>query len=133
MIRRFLRLLAVCLAAPLLVHAGVDAPARPAPAEEIDRLLAADWARHQLQPNPPASDEVFLRRIYLDAIGRIPTTAEAQEFLASTSERKRAELVDRLLASDGYAHHMYTFWADILRAQSVNHPQTGISSELYVA
>src|SRR5688572_15776574 len=115
------RLLAVVLltATPLL-YAGDGAPAQKplTPSEQIDQLLAAQWAKHDLQPNPPAPDETFLRRAYLDIIGRIPSSAEAQAFLQSTAPTKRADLIDKLLASDGYAHHQFTFWADLLRAQT---------------
>lgn len=84
----------------------------------IDGILSTHWAQKGLQGNPPASDEVFLRRVYLDVIGRIPTLDEAQAFGAETSANKRAQLIDRLLASDGYALHWFNYWADVLRAQS---------------
>jgi hypothetical protein len=92
---------------------------------QIDALLAKDWKAAGIQPNKPASDEVFLRRVYLDVIGRIPTAAEAAAFLDSTGKDKRAKLIDHLLASDGYVHHFFNYWADILRAQS-----TGIGNDL---
>ena len=87
-------------------------------AAKIDALLAADWQRNQLQPNAPAPDEVFVRRIYLDVIGRIPTHRETEEFLKAASAHKRAELIDKLLASEGYVQHFFNYWADILRAQT---------------
>ncbi len=121
-----LSLLAVILIATSVVHAS-------SPSQQIDALLATAWAKHQFQPNPPATDETFFRRAYLDIIGRIPTTTEAREFLGATGESKRALLIDKLLASEGYAQHMFNFWADILRAQSVGYPSTGITSSLYVS
>lgn len=92
---------------------------------QIDDLLAQDWKAAGIKPNPPASDEIFLRRVYLDVIGRIPTAEEATAFLDSTDKGKRQALIDRLLASDGYVHHFFNYWADILRAQS-----TGIGNDL---
>jgi hypothetical protein len=47
-------------------------------AAALDRVLEAHWQANQLTPNPPASDETFLRRTYLDLAGRIPTAAEAR-------------------------------------------------------
>jgi len=62
---------------------------------QIDRIV--DSARL----GPPAeicSDEEFLRRIYLDLAGKIPTREEARQFLQDSSPEKRARLIDRLLA-----------------------------------
>jgi len=99
----------------------------PDPAREavqIDALLKTDWAKHKLQGNPKADDPTFLRRIYLDVIGRIPTTRETETFLASQDPAKRSKLIDHLLASEGYVQHSFNYWADVLRAQS-NGAQAG--------
>jgi hypothetical protein len=93
-------------------------------AAQIDALLQADWSKNKLQANPKADDPTFLRRIYLDVIGRIPTTRETETFLASQDPEKRAKLIDHLLASEGYVQHAFNYWADVLRAQS-NGPQAG--------
>ena len=53
-----------------------------------------------------SSDEEFVRRIYLDLVGRIPSLDEAQEFLHDGSENKRAALIDRLLESPEFARRM---------------------------
>ncbi len=67
--------------------------------------------------NPPVSDAVFVRRVYLDTIGRIPTADEASSFLSDRSPDKRAALIDRLLDSPGYAMHMFNWLADMLRVK----------------
>lgn len=95
-----------------------------AAARQIDEILSTDWKKHSLQGNPAVDDNTFVRRIYLDIIGRIPTSREAQEFLTSTAPDKRAALIDKLLASEGYAQHFYSYWADVLRLQT-NGPQAG--------
>jgi hypothetical protein len=111
--------LLVGLCAGPLLHAAPPAKLDPiAVARELDALLAQDWAKEKIVPNPPIPDEVFVRRIYLDAVGRIPTFRETEEFLSSTKENKRAELIDKLLASDGYTLHLFNYWADVLRLQS---------------
>lgn len=69
----------------------------------IDRLVAAA----QVGPaSPLASDGEFLRRVYLDLTGEIPSSAETRAFLDDPSPAKRAALIDRLLASPNYARHM---------------------------
>ncbi len=111
---------------PLLAVA-LTADAAPSPkdaAQKIDSILQADWKKAGLQGNPEADDNTFVRRIYLDIIGRIPTTREAEEFVQSKEADKRSKLIDKLLASEGYVQHMYNYWADVLRVTS-NGNQTG--------
>lgn len=86
--------------------------------KQIDVLVDKGLAKEKLKPNKLASDETFLRRVYLDVTGRIPTPEEAKAFLSSKEANKRAKLIDQLLASDGYVYHFYNYWADVLRAQS---------------
>ncbi len=87
-------------------------------ARQVDLLLATHWHANQLQPNPAVSDEVFVRRIYLDTVGRIPTRQEALAFLGSKQPGKRATLISGLLNSEGYVQHYFNYWADVLRVQS---------------
>lgn len=87
-------------------------------AGEIDRLVQAGYREHAVVPNPPASDEVVLRRIYLAIIGRTPTYQEAKGFLASDDLMKRPRLIDRLLDSEGYVSRNFNYWADLLRAKT---------------
>jgi hypothetical protein len=93
-------------------------------ANEIDAILAADWQKHKLQGNPDTDDNTFVRRVYLDVIGRIPTTREAESFLNDKAADKRAKLIDKLLASEAYVQHFFNYWADVLRLTS-NGNQTG--------
>lgn len=102
-------------------NVNVDAKAE---ARAIDQMLAKGWEANRIKPNPPAPDEVFVRRIYLDVAGRIPTYRETEEFLADKAADKRAKLIDRLLGGEGYVQHFFHYWADILRLQS-NGQQTG--------
>lgn len=84
----------------------------------IDSLIEEGYKANKIKPNEPAGDETFLRRIYLDVVGRIPSQQEAREFLESTEAGKRAKLIDKLLESEGFVSHTYNWWADILRVQS---------------
>jgi hypothetical protein len=86
-----------------------------AESQKIDQLLAQGWEKAGVKPNPPASDDVLVRRLYLDIAGRIPTVEEAQAYQKSGDPQKRAKLIDTLLASDGHTSHMFNYWADILR------------------
>ena len=85
------------------------------PGARIDELVAAKLAEADAKPNPPVSDEVFLRRLYLDVAGRIPTLDETRAFLDSAEKNKRSQLIDELLASEAAVSHDFNYWADVLR------------------
>ena len=86
-------------------------------AADIDRLVSAVLVANKQTLNAPSTDEQFLRRIYLDAAGRVPTAAEATTFLASNAPDKRAKLIDELLYSSGYTMQMFNWMADLLRVK----------------
>ncbi len=77
------------------------------------------WAKLQtlgLTPSEPADDSTFLRRAYLDVIGRLPTPEETRAFLKDTSTAdKRDRLVATLLERPEYADFWASKWADLLR------------------
>jgi hypothetical protein len=81
----------------------------------IDELVWAKLQQLGVTPSEPAGDSTFLRRAYLDVIGRLPTTDEARTFLADASPSKREALVDALLAREEYADFWANKWADLLR------------------
>ncbi len=96
------------------VDAGALA-ARLAAAAKIDELVELNYIKHGVEPNPPATDEQFVRRIYLDISGRIPSYLEVNRFVTARDSQKRVRLIDQLLNSRGYASHHFNYWGDILR------------------
>ena len=90
-----------------------------AAAADIDRIVEARLTAAGQKPNAPATDEEFLRRIYVDAVGRTPTAEEAEAFLADKASDRRERLIDRLLQSPGYSLQMYNWMADLLRAKDI--------------
>lgn len=92
---------------------------RPAEANFVDKHV---WDRLQelgIQPSPPADDATFLRRVYLDTIGTLPTATEARAFLTDTSANKRAKLINELLNRSEYADFWAMKWTDLLRADKL--------------
>ncbi|MCA8986582.1 MAG: DUF1549 domain-containing protein [Planctomycetaceae bacterium] len=81
----------------------------------IDRLIEDNYTKQGVKANPAASDEVFVRRAYLDITGTIPDYKQARAFIRSRSTDKREQLIDTLLEDPGYASNLYNFWADLLR------------------
>ena len=84
-------------------------------AATIDRLVAANYTKQKITPNPKTSDAIFVRRVYLDITGTIPTFRQTNHFFQSKDPDKRSKLIDELLSSEGYASHFFNYWADILR------------------
>jgi hypothetical protein len=80
-------------------------------AQFIDRIVEAKLRSYNQRPNKEISNETFLRRAYLKIIGRIPTLDETQEFLAQRDRKARGQLIDKLLASEGYNKNWYIYWA----------------------
>ncbi|MEM0968148.1 MAG: DUF1549 domain-containing protein [Verrucomicrobiota bacterium] len=84
----------------------------------VDAFIAGFQKELRLPPGRIVEDDVFLRRVYLDITGRIPTLAEYETFMASTDPNKRHDLVDELLDSPGFVEHTFNQWRRALRIQS---------------
>ena len=91
-----------------------DAPAVKALAEAIDRHIAQQWAESEVEPAPRADDAEFLRRVWLDLAGTIPTAAEARDFLDEPAADKRERLVEALLRGPAYVNHATDLWRALL-------------------
>ena len=81
----------------------------------IDEFVYAKLAKLSIQPSEEASDSVFLRRVYQDLIGQLPSAEEARRFLSSDNPDRRELLIDELLQRPEYADHWAGYWADLLR------------------
>jgi hypothetical protein len=100
----------------------------PKPANFIDEHVFSRQRALQLLPAPVASDEVFLRRVYLDVIGALPTPEEAKAFLDSKDAEKRTKLIDQLLERDEFAAFWALKWADVMRGSPVTLSERGVHS-----
>jgi hypothetical protein len=67
--------------------------------------------------NPMANDEQFVRRVYLDVVGRIPNYAESMQFIQDSNPNKRSKLIDMLIDSPGYSSNTYNYFAEMLRVK----------------
>lgn len=95
-----------------------DGGAAPAPANKIDELVFAKLHEKNLPPAGVCPDAVFVRRVYLDTIGTLPTATEAENFILDRSAGKRARLIDQLLARDEFADYWAMKWSDLLRVKA---------------
>jgi hypothetical protein len=98
---------------------------------QIDRLLAARWTAAGVEPAPPADDATFLRRVYLDLAGRIPSVAEARAFLKDGSPDKRQRLVETLLAGNAYVNHFTNVWRGLMLPEADAVIQFGVQKPIF--
>ena len=84
----------------------------------IDKIVFGKLKQLGIPPARLCSDEVFLRRVYLDLIGTLPTAEEARQFLNDPSPRKREALIDRLLQREEFADYWAMKWSDLLRIKA---------------
>ncbi len=80
----------------------------------IDQAIAEAWEKAGVKPARPATDEEFLRRAYLDLLGRIPNIQEARAFLNTKEHDKRGKLVVYLLNHPDFAKNFATQWTILL-------------------
>ena len=90
----------------------------PPQVEKIDKALEASWSEAGIRPSPVEEDLKWVRRVYLDIIGRIPSFEEFASFAKDKSPDRRVNLVRKLLEDDQYteeyANHWGTIWTNIL-------------------
>jgi hypothetical protein len=130
-LRPLLAALAALVAAPA---ARADEPPADRPVEQVidnfvDALLAADG----VTPAPPADDATLVRRLTLDLVGRIPIAAEADAYVRSPDPDKRAKLVDRLIASPGFARHQAAQFDVMFRGPAADRRRGGVQDYLTAA
>nr|WP_245189739.1 DUF1549 domain-containing protein [Lunatimonas salinarum] len=88
--------------------AGLESP--------VDLLVDNYFATKSVKWKQPIDDKTYLRRVYLDVLGVLPSPEAYEAFLADTKADKRERIVDELLSkNDEYAIHWLTFWNDALR------------------
>lgn len=85
---------------------------------EIDELVNKKLRLLNIPPSSICSDEVFIRRLFLDITGRIPTRQQTILFLNDNTASKRDNLIDSLLNSEGFAEYQTLKWGDLLRSKS---------------
>ncbi len=84
----------------------------------IDEHVLAVLRRRGIEPAYLCSDEVFIRRVYLDVIGTLPDPREVRDFLGGRRSDKRAVLIEALLQREEFADYWAMKWCDLLRVKS---------------
>ncbi|MBL8797100.1 MAG: DUF1549 domain-containing protein [Planctomycetia bacterium] len=99
-----------------------------APNNFIDEHIFAKLKTLRMQPSELCSDSVFLRRVYLDLLGTVPTAEEARQFLNDPAADKRARLIDRLLERPEFADFWALKWSDVLRNEEKTLDKKGVAA-----
>lgn len=95
----------IAFAMPIVALAD-DKPLR----QTIDAEVKAAWQREKVAPAPRADDAAFLRRVFIDLVGTIPTHEETVKFLADSDAQKRDKLVEQLLNDPRFAAQQANVW-----------------------
>ena len=103
-----------------LIANGVAVCADDSLTRKIDADVQAAWQREKVKPAGKSSDTEFLRRIYLDLVGVIPSYEETKKFLADPAPDKRAKLIETLLKDKRFSAAQADFWDLVLFGR---HPQ----------
>ncbi len=88
------------------------------PANRIDTLVLGSLRRRGIRPANLCSDPVFLRRVFIDVTGTLPTPAQVRDFLQDRRPNKRALLIEGLLQSEEFADYWSLKWGDVLRVKA---------------
>jgi len=98
----------------------------PPPTNFVDELVFKQLERLKINPSEVCDDTVFLRRVFLDLTGLLPTAEQAQQFVASTLPNKRSTLIDDLLESPEFVDMQTLRWADLLRVEEKTLDSKGV-------
>lgn len=85
----------------------------------IDQLIFGKMQSAGIQSAPLCTDEEFLRRVYVDLTGRIPSAQDVDNFLKDQSFNKRDKLIDSLINSPEFVDKWTMFYGDLFRSTSV--------------
>ncbi|MFM8494180.1 MAG: DUF1549 domain-containing protein, partial [Planctomycetia bacterium] len=100
--------------APFPHTVAAEVYAKAPRATMIDEINLAQLEKLRLAPSPPCDDATFLRRAFLDTIGRLPSPEEVEGYLADRSPRRKERLVELLLARPEFVDYWAYKWSDIL-------------------
>jgi Protein of unknown function (DUF1549)/Protein of unknown function (DUF1553) len=103
----------------LLIAVVAETPAVAAPsvrqtARQVDRLLAEEVFSAETEVAPRISDATFLRRVWLDVVGDIPSPEHVTAFLLDPAKNKRQRLVQDLLSDPQYGQNWARYWRDVI-------------------
>jgi len=94
----------------------------------VDRHVLTKLQELGIAPAKRCSDEAFLRRVYLDTIGTLPTPDEVRAFLADQSPDKREQVIDALLERPEFVDYWAYRWSDLLLVSGRQLPGAAVTA-----
>ena len=109
-------LMAVLMFCSVAAQAGPDAAKV---AKQLNQLLAEELGHDPSNTAPKIDDTLFVRRAYLDIVGRIPKPKERHAYLENEDSNKRSKLVDELLADESFGTNQARYWRDVILSRKI--------------
>ena len=88
------------------------------PCNKIDTIIMDSLRKKEMEPANLCSDEVFIRRVYLDVTGTLPQAEDVRKFIANPRTDKRATLINTLLKKEEFSDYASLKWCDLLRVKA---------------
>jgi len=88
-------------------------------ARQIDQNIRARWKQEEITPSRRSNDAEFIRRLYLDLTGRIPSAQASQDFITSRDRSKRTKTVEKLVNTSEAAENWADLWVGVLVGQQL--------------
>jgi hypothetical protein len=93
----------------------------------IDHHVHEKLHKLRILPAPLCDDETFIRRVFIDVVGKLPEPAEREQFLADPNPKKREALVDELIARKEFSEMWVMKWAELLQIRTFNNGPQQVS------
>jgi len=91
--------------------------------QELDRMLLSQLGSRAEGVAPLVSDERFVRRLYLDATGKLPESGAVLAFVADKDAKKRAKLIETLMNGKDFPRHWARYWRNVILYNTEANPQ----------
>jgi hypothetical protein len=102
-------------------------------AKQVDRLIAEEVFKSDTKLAPPVSDAIYLRRVWLDVVGDIPSPEHVTAFLLDPDPQKRQKVVNELLKNPQYGQNWARYWRDVILYRKLEDRSAVVANPLVVA
>lgn len=129
------RVLAIVMgaAAAIAASAALAKPGIEQTAGQVDRLIAEELFTKETELAPRVNDAIFLRRVWLDIVGDIPTPEHVTAFVLDPAEDKRERVVNALLKNPQYGQNWARYWRDVILYRKLEDRAGVVANPLVVA
>ena len=80
----------------------------------VNEQIRKGWTDNEIKPSDVADDAEWVRRVYLDVVGHVPSGQAVEEFMKDKDPAKRSKLIETLLVDSGYVRNFTTYWTNAL-------------------